>query len=98
MKPYRLTTHAKKRANERPEGLGNLKPRSLTKEFKRAMQYGDFRKRTKGDFKEHLINLQAAQKPGIGIKVYKGKIWIHQNRKLITLYDIPEQFKGDLRG
>lgn len=97
-KSYILTTHAKKRANERPEGLSNLKPKALSKEFQKAMLYGDFRKKTKGEFKEHLENIQSVQKPGVGIKVYKGKVWIHQNRKLITLYDIPEQYKGDLRG
>ena len=86
MKAPQLTNHAKVRMRDRT-GLGRKK--DMQREFKMALQYGDIDK-IDGDFRDYLDDRELYNE----VKVYNGLIFIHQGRTLITVYEVPDRFKG----
>lgn len=84
MSNYRITNHARIRMKDRAD-IG--RKHDIKKEFQLAMQYGNIHKVKDEEFLEYLKDR------GPGVKVYNGKIFIHNNKTLITVYDIPDRFK-----
>lgn len=83
-KHYNLTNHARYRMRDRT-GIG--RKQDIKKEFKLAMQFGQLNRIKDEEFLDYLIER------GPGVKVYNGKIFIHNGNTLITVYNVPDRFK-----
>lgn len=69
---------------------GTGRNKDIKKEFQLALKYGDISRIDDEDFLDYLEDRQIL---GDGVKVYNGKIFIHDGHILITVYDIPDRFK-----
>lgn len=83
---FSISNHAQERYTDRYYIGKNIK-----REFKKAILLGNCPQDYCGDFKDFLLSKEKKNK--IKIKVYRDFLFIHKNRKLITIYAVPKKYQ-----
>lgn len=88
-----ITDHAYLRAKERL----SLNKKSIDRLASSAFKSGIKQSDTKGQLKKYIDNLWFEYKTANNIRIYGEIIYFFSNNRLITLYQIPNEFKKTLK-
>lgn len=92
-----LTTHSKNRLNNR---LNLSRKNEYMKLFNQAIQYGKSPHELQdGELKKYLFSKMCmCNKRGFKLKLYHNIVFIHKNKTLITVYELPKKFLNKNKG
>jgi hypothetical protein len=88
-----VTTHAKKRIKRRL-GFNKRIIQSISDE---ALLHGISHSETRGRLNRYITKIYFRNKAANNIKIYKEKIFIFTDNRLITILSLPNQFKGQVK-
>ena len=83
-----ISEHAKRRAAER---LNISRRNDIKHHFRKALMYGLSPSSFKGTFYRYLMSKLKKNK-SCTIKIYSDFVYIHRNKKLITMFPVPERY------
>lgn len=83
-----VTKHGKDRIKERIGLSKNLAKQNAEKAFLLGIKHSD----TKGSLNRYFTALYFKYQTANNIRIYNRKVYIFQNKKLITVFDLPKKF------
>lgn len=86
----RITEHAENRAKERIGLNKSAIERTAAKALEKGKKHGDY----SGRFKRYLDGLFLSHKNANNMRVYGGHVYLFHDEILVTVFIIPNAFKG----
>lgn len=83
-----ISEHAKRRAAER---LNISRRNDIKHHFRQALMYGLSPSSFKGTFNKYLMS-KLKKNSYCTVKVYSDFVYVHRNKKLITMFPVPEKY------